>query len=347
MGNSSISYGNYTLYGIHDRTERYCWAVYHILVLLSSLIGDTLILYASFQPDAFKLNKILVVVIQHIAFSNLALALPSAFPTAISLLTNSWELGDATCYVDVYMIYSMYPVGIMLVAVMTTTKFFLLRHPLQSSNWTKKTANRICVSMWVLCLLAVPVTFLVLRKDDVQFDHRIYICDYGFTDEAWKMIKPAYSIIFQFIPCCIIIGTTISTLKYLANARKFARRVKGSIPWQGGITVVSTAVIYCISNLPLFAYFIGKSFVQESSGSLFHVHYFRAATFLTRLNIMANFYIYTLTIRSFRRFLLAMILTIVPDSLLPSRNNTSGNINFDFGDFNGELSSFQFEVEIT
>ena len=120
---NSGEYGNYSLYGIHNNAERYSWAAYHILVLLSSLIGDTLILYASFQPDAFKLNKFIVSVLQHIAVSNISIAVSQVLTTAISLLANSWVLGKALCYTEVYMCYLMYPAGMLLTAVMTTSKY--------------------------------------------------------------------------------------------------------------------------------------------------------------------------------------------------------------------------------
>ena len=53
-------------FGLHNNAERYTWAAYQLFVLLSSLIGDTLILAASFQKDAFKINKLIITVIQHI-----------------------------------------------------------------------------------------------------------------------------------------------------------------------------------------------------------------------------------------------------------------------------------------
>ena len=57
---ASVPYGNYTAFGMHSDAERYFWASYHIFVLLSSLIGDSLILVASLQKDTIKVNKFIV-----------------------------------------------------------------------------------------------------------------------------------------------------------------------------------------------------------------------------------------------------------------------------------------------
>ena len=103
---------SYDEVGIHNSTERYIWATYHIIVLLSSLLGDSLILYASFHKDAFKINKFILTVIQHIAATDLAYSIFSILPRTISLLTNSWVLGDAACHARVYSGYFLYGVGL-------------------------------------------------------------------------------------------------------------------------------------------------------------------------------------------------------------------------------------------
>ena len=59
-------------FGLDNSAERYARAVYQLFVLFSSLGGDSLILDASFQKDAFKINKLIVTGFQHIAVSDFA-----------------------------------------------------------------------------------------------------------------------------------------------------------------------------------------------------------------------------------------------------------------------------------
>ena len=54
-------------YKIASKRGRYFWAGYLLFVLISSLIGDTIILLASTRYQALRLNKCVVVVLQHIA----------------------------------------------------------------------------------------------------------------------------------------------------------------------------------------------------------------------------------------------------------------------------------------
>ena len=80
-------------------------------------------------------------------------------------------------------------------------------------------------------------------------------------------------------------------------------RSGGQIRWQGIVTVALTATVYCVPFLP-FSVFI---FALEYSPEVPSVHFCRLAWYHPMLNIMSNFYIYCLTISSFRRFLLSKL----------------------------------------
>ena len=306
---------NHSTFGMHSDVERHLWAGYHVVVFLSSVIGDTLILIASFQKDGIKVNKFIVVLIQHIAVSDLAFATFVVLPGAISLSSASWVLGDAMCFLTVSASYFIFPTGMLLIAVMTTSKVLLLKFPLCS--WSTKKAHLVCSAVWTSTLLNL-ILFIVLMKretEDVYFDFRVYNCRQWTTAQVWKLVNPVTGFIFLIVPNMVIIGTTAPTMKYLVGARKSAKRVHGSVPWQGALTVVLTAVFYCISTLPISVYYIGNRFVSQDPTTPFLFQFYRMAFYLAMLNVMCNFYIYALTIKSFRRFLLSKVAPIVSVSL--------------------------------
>ena len=216
------------------------------------------------------------------------------------------------CYMRVYLGYFFYPAGIWLIALLTSTKLLLLQCPAKSGNLTKKVAHRVC-SLTLIPSLTFPLLFLIVDKDNVEFDYSTYNCDYGFESRIWKKFLTAAMTIFViFVPNVLIIATTIPTLMYLADARKSARRVQGSVRWQGAVAVALTAVVYCVSTLPTVVDYIGRSFVTEGSTSPLPLEFARIAKFLIMINIMANFFIYTLTIKTFRRFLFSKITSVLP-----------------------------------
>ena len=299
---------NYTQFAIQNSTVRYCWASFHILVLLSSLIGDCLVLCGSLQRNVFKLNPLIVTVIQYIAVSDLMYAIFSVLPSVISLLADSWILGDVLCYLRAYLVYFVYTASLYLLAIMTTSKLLLLKFPIRFSNWSRKKGHVLCCTSLIPAALS-PLLFLVINKSDVGFDYKTYTCDYMFTEQdVWESLRPLIAILNLFAPTTIIVATTVPTLKYIADARQTAKRARGSIPWQGAVTVSLTAVVCCVAILPSVVLNVGGSFLVNT-GDL-KLQFTRVAKFLLSINIMSNFYIYTLTVKSFRQFLLHKIKPI-------------------------------------
>ena len=303
------NYSDFTKFGIKSNSERYFWVAYFLFVFMSSIIGDTLILVGSIRTGAFKVNKSLVTVIKHIAACDLTSAVTTVLPGGISLIANGWVLGDLACHVRLYVGNLAYLAGMSLIAVLTTSKFLILRYPLRAASWMKnRTVHKVCCFIWGFVFVN-SIMKLGIDKDDVYFDYRIYMCWYGFSHKTWTALKVVPAFLYGVIPNMVIVATTIPTLKYLAAARMSARRVHVSVPWQGALTVALTSIVYCISTLPSTIYILTKHFVREKDPSgWFHVTFYRISTFLLLINVMSNFFIYTLTIRSFRLFLFSKFL---------------------------------------
>ena len=138
-----------------------------------------MILVASRNRENFRLNKFLVAIMQHIAVCDISVSIVMILPTALSLIADAWVLGGAFCYAVPYLCFYFYLANMFLICLLTTGKFFLLKKPLRAQNWSKKQAHLICGMIWML-FLANPILMYTLSKDDVSFDYRTYICEYGF-----------------------------------------------------------------------------------------------------------------------------------------------------------------------
>ena len=303
--NSYYDYSNHLVYGIQSDTVRFIWAGFYIAVFLSSIIGDPAILVASIRYNAFRLNFVLVVIMQYIAVHDLILAVAAPFTRAVSIIAEKWVFGEYLCVFNVYINYHSLCASNLLISALTTSKAVMLTCPLQTRIWTRnlrKGHHMICLIIWIISL-TVPILFFIIDKDDVYVDYRSYTCAYGYSADAWKFLLPMTAAIFSFIPFITIIVTTIPCLKFLLEARDVARRSRGSVRWQGVLTVVFTAAVYCISILPITVYYIAAQHVVEEPPGLFYIYFYRIGASFTTLNIMCNFYIYSLTVTSFREFL--------------------------------------------
>jgi hypothetical protein len=308
---------NYTINKLHNDAERYTWAAYIIFVIVSSIIGDILILYASYKKDAFRLNKLIVIAIRYIAVFDLTSVITKALPRAVSLVADAWILENVICYAMVYFSYFSYNVGNYLIAILTSSKVLILKFPLRSATWSRKMAHLAC-SLALLPPLILISCMLVIDKDDVGFGYKHYACFYGFKAYAWKNLVPLLSFLLLFLPNVCIVASTILILRYACKSAK--RHVNTRVRWQGTLAVALTAVVYCISSLPLFIFDIGKNFVKEHPNGPFFLHFHRVANTMLLINTMSNFYIYILTIRSFQTFILSKILFIFSNLQVMAQN---------------------------
>ena len=113
---------------------------------------------------------------------------------------------------------------------------------------------------------------------------------------------PVCSLVFLFIPGVTVV---VSTVLILREARKVVRRTQENLRWQGITTVVLTASVNVVAFLPGTFYYMAEPFVDKDPDkpAMFHVRYYRFAAGINRINILSNFFIYSLTVTSFRRFL--------------------------------------------
>ena len=301
-----FDYSNRTLYSIESDAVRYTWAGYCLFVITSSFLGDTTILVASIKHRAFKLHRTIIVNIQHIAFCDLMVAAMDVFPRFVSTIANGWILGRFLCYLTAYGRYYFNTASVLLLCSLTSSKLLLLKYPLRFRVVKAKTAHYFCAACWLVSL-TFPVTFLLVDRRDIYSSFRDYQCIFAATLEVWQWVKPIFAIFFLFIPTCLVVAGTIWLL---VIARRFARRGRESMKWQGTIAIVLTAAVYCISILPIFMYHIGAALldVDDESNTFFFINFYRVAISFMSLNTISNFYIYSLTVHSFRRFVLSRIL---------------------------------------
>ena len=304
--NHDPEYSNKTLFSIKNDAARYAWAGYLLLVLISSLVGDTTILIASLKYRVFNLHKVIVVTIQHIAFCDLMVTITGVVPNFVSLLSNGWMFGNYLCYQTTYSLYYFPAANMFLICNMTISKLIILKYPFRYRAASVKKAHMICGACWLAALIIPFIMLLVtiLDSEDVYFSYPVYTCNYSFKSDIWNWAKPLLAVLLMFTPNCMVVATTVYLL---IIAKQFVRRGRGSLKWQGILTTVLTATVYCISVLPMFVYIVGNAVsvltVAEQASSFFHTSFLRIANSFLFLNTISNFYIYCLSLHSFRDFL--------------------------------------------
>ena len=305
----TIESNDKTIYGIKTDAERYFWIGYLSTVVISSLVGDVVILVASKKSDVFKLNGFLIGLIQHIAISDLIMSVGYISPIIVSLVLEKWVFGDYIAYTHEFFAYSVFPVTNILVCALTTSKYLMIRYRLQVPRWTKKKAHLACGFLWISCVV-FSFSLLIINKMDLRFDYTSYEVDFVRSKNyVWTYAGLTVGLLYC-IPIVAVILSSVLTFKFLLKARKISRRGGGTLRWQGMMAVLLTGIVYCVSSLPYTVYKMRRPFVPETPPGYFHIQFKRHSEYMTLLNVMANFYIYSLTVRSFRRFIWSKITMV-------------------------------------
>ena len=299
---------NYTLYGIHDKTDRDLLAAYSWGIVLSCLVGDTLILVGSLRYKAIKLHKVLVVFIQYIAVADLAIAIFRVLPGAVSLTANEWVLGEFLCYFEYCVTCSVGGTICILVSALSLTKLLIVKYPLRAVSLSTGAAHFTVLGS-LLYSMCLPLLSIISDKHGVYFNFLDYNCDYYSPSED-SIIPTITSALVGLSGVVTTTITVVSSFMLIAIARNVAMRGPGELQWQGIVTVLLTAAAYLLSTLPGSVYLLGSYFVDPSQPEIFHfwrVYLYRFSAFIAILNVLFNFYIYTLTLTSFREFLWSRI----------------------------------------
>lgn len=285
---------------IQSNLERWSWFTFLTVTFITSLLGDSIILIASVKKNAFKLNRIIVVIIQHIAVGDLLRSISFVLPTALSLATDGWSFGKELGYLTFFFNFFSYQVGNVFLSVLTCAKLLLLLYPIKTRAWTKKGAHVVLGCCWMFALGCAAM--LVAGHDTIQFNYVSYMVSLTQSNRILPMI---YIIVATFLPTFLVIVSTIPTFHYLLKAARISHRVGGQRKWQGMVTVTVTATIHCLVTIPNMVVVLFQQFGGIDQDQLAGCQ--RVARFITALNVTCNFNIYCLTISSFREFVLAKV----------------------------------------
>ena len=311
-------------FGISN-AERYAFISFMSFVFITSLIGDLIILVSSIRFKALRLNGFIVSTIQHLAVCDILGSLLFILPQIISLMANEWVLGNFLCQVTALLPHYLGCVNRIQTAVMATARVIKLKltNSRAALSMTGKAGHVIGVMIW-FSVLPLSIAMVYLEYNGAYFDYRTALCDIPFRADTWKYLIPSILVLYVFVPLFVVIVTTGILLYHLARARQVSRRIGATEGWQGLVTVTMTATVFCLSNLPFIVYRLALNLITDIHG-FFHNEFYRSVWALLSINILCNFFIYCITINSFREFLKDGVQNFMHNVIL-CRNAIHGRI---------------------
>ena len=277
--------------------EKYGLLALWVLITLISVLGNSVILVGSIKFNAIKLGNVTRVLIHHLACADLGMTLFAQLPKIVSIIADRWYFGETFCSVRHYIMFLLHNVSMLLICSLSVTKLAYMSQPLRSILWNKSRGSGIAGLIWVMSVVMI-VTFAILTKGNTVFYPILSMCC-----TALSKVKVVLGSSYTIVAMIILVASTLRLLflLYRMSQRK-ANRVH--LKLQGVVTVILIGVIFCIAYTPLIIFYLIKYILMaeqvENEDRIPHV----VVNVLTQLNNISNFFIYTISFKSFRNFIL-------------------------------------------
>ena len=246
---------------------------------------------------------------QYMAVCDLLLTVFKVLPCTLSLVADRWLLGDALCYVNENISWVCNGATLFLTCTLASLKLMTVKYPLRAGTWSSRVGHKVCAAMWCLELFLYAPTLVAklyhghtLNFTYVTYDCRYEVPRFSTLYDWYGIIAIAFS---HFIPYTILI---ITSVLLLTVATRSAARQGNRLQWGGVVTVLLTVAVLVISQLPVAVVIVLDKIlgVKQSAKT------WQAVQFTQYINIMANFFIYSLTVKSFRQFIKLKTSLILP-----------------------------------
>ena len=291
---------------------RYSLITWCTVVLILGISGNIIIILST-RYKAIRLDKISMVLITNIAVSDLGTTLFAVHPTLISLVWNDWPYGSTLCYLLHYLQVPSFVAAVLLICALHISKLTTLVYPLRALGRSNRCAYQISVLIWFLTAI-LPAAQLIVDRHDVYFDKKLFRCVYSFSNPLWKRLLPAISLTLGVIPNLTVVFTTIALLIVV-------KRATGRTNIQGVLTALYIGSAYIVACLPVILYtsiYKGVlSYRMSQDGAAFiELHVFMFAYFSVFTNAMLNFFVYYVSVESFKIFVKRRVFSWI--SRIPS-----------------------------
>ena len=282
---------------INKNLDRSLFVIFFLLGTLVGLMGSALILLG-IKQKAFRLDKVITTLILHIAVVDILTTCILIFPTFLTASTDRWLFGEKFCVLQGYARWFLTSCSGFLVCTLNCSKVARLHFPFRAATWTSKRGHILAGGMIILSGTVVAIFFL---RAGGQYINTIFIyyqlsCDVTLAIEIFR--SGAVFALITVLLCSIL--TLISCIWLIIIAVKMSIQNGRRANLRGIVTVISISVIYFISYMPLFGYFLNKAI-----GKYVGVYTEIVCVSFTCLNNIANVFIYMVSLTSFRKFVKA------------------------------------------
>lgn len=225
-------------------------AAYTAVASLLGLVGNGLVLHASVNKTAFKLDKITLLLIQNLALSDFLYLLIVIVPSFNAYFGGTWNLGDTMCYVIGFVGTWLASANLHFILFVTAHRLFNCIMP-----WKMKIFERrqkfgiIAVVIWAFSSLKMVV--LSANGTQIRYNANIYRCgvDYVEFGKHHPLCLILLWVFAKWVPFTLIM--ILNILLFLTARKRFKKTTT-----KGLMAIISISILLVLSWTPAQVYSI-------------------------------------------------------------------------------------------
>ena len=180
--------GRTQLFEVQTPAALYSLIMYTGLCLTTNLLGNLVIIICSFQHRAYRQDYFSVMLMRHMAISDMLYGITTIHPTLGSLIAGKWPYSRTYCRLTSYLTTYLFFLSLLLLCVLNVTKLQNVRKPLRILSRSRACAERYCYILWVFPL-AIPLVEICMDPDAVVFHYLPYRCVHLALVRKYPLLK--------------------------------------------------------------------------------------------------------------------------------------------------------------
>ncbi|XP_063694102.1 galanin receptor 2b-like [Bolinopsis microptera] len=260
-------------------TESVFYAIFLAVGNLVGLFGNVLVIAATIgqQANHFKLDQGTIILLRHLAISDVLFTLLYPVPIMVVYIARSWVFGAEVCYLIGLIISLPATANMNFILVMSLYRYVRCRFPLKVTQITPFMATIGCLIMWALsCIFPVYTLAVKLR---IVFNVKLASCSFTFPKSTGNAI-----LIFGTTVVPFLVIVSLNVLLWL-HVRAFTRHLSAKLDSksrremtemekkqskrfrasyrQGVITTTFITALFAVTWMPTVVRFAYAAFVGE------------------------------------------------------------------------------------
>ena len=282
---------------VHTIAEGVVWGTILTVGNIVGLIGNSLVIFASFKYGTFKMDGVTVVFVRNIAISDVVMILMYAVPIGVTHIARGWVFGKAMCKIIGHAVTIPAFASINFILIVSIHRYLRCRFPHSVvASINKKKANIIAVLVWFFSCVFIAYTFIIHVESN--FNVRLAVCSFTYGRDIPNVIIMS---LLTLVPFIVI---TVINLVLWVYVRAYLKS-------HGHSTQTKTAVLTTAAVTGLFWVMWSPTVVRfhlsALKGEPWIPNWLEKTRYLYMLGAYLNPLIYTLINKSFRDYLLTLL----------------------------------------